>query len=363
MALRFLEGFEVEQGSTEFTPKYGTVDDGGGGGFVFPSTPKSGSGCTGGTSTANAELRTKALVSSVENSWFSGLRWISGNNVSAGDKNCGYRYYSGATEQLAFVLSINTILAGSAYPSAVWKVYRGATLLGTSPSFFLTQWIYWEFGAVIRTGTNGSFEIRKDGASFYSLSSINTANAGTDGADVAGYKFSASTSQSTTIDDWYICDGTGSTNNSFLSANGDPVIFGALPSGNGNRTDWFASSGSNHAALVDDAAGSVNDADYVYSATAGNDDLYDYADFTFASGLPVLGVQLNTRGAMLASGNKVLQPVFRDTGGSEDFGTSWTWSSTSITHEERVYDVNPVTSAAWTRSALNAGQWGVSVFS
>lgn len=360
--LRWLEGFEAEQDSTEWTPKYSVVDEGGGGGFTFPAGFRSPAACTGGTTTANAELRTKALVASPSNTWFSGIRVLFGTNVTAGDKNAGYRYYSGATEQLAFVLSVNTILS-ALHPTASWKVYRGATLLGTSPAFFLDQNNYWEFGAVVRTSTNGSVTIRRNGTTFYSLSGVNTANSGSDGADRAGWKWHIG-SQSVTVDDWYINDDAGSSNNTFMAASGDPVIFGKLPSGEGNRNDWTPSSGTNNAALVDDAAGSVSDADYVSSFTAGDDDLYDYTDFTeFGSSTPVLGVQLNTRGAMLASGSKVISPLFRDTGGSEDVGTSWTWSSTSAQHEERLYDLNPVTASAWTRASLNAGQFGVNLVS
>jgi hypothetical protein len=347
-----MEGFEVDQGTTDFTRKYAVAANSGTWNFI--AGPKVGSAMQGG-SNADAELRTKALVGSVQNTWIVGwrVRGATAATALSGDRAGGVTLFSGSSSQV----EVRAHFEGSA---VTWRVYRGSTLLGESPSFWDSDWSYWEFKILARTSTNGSVQIRKDGVVWYTLSGVNTANSGSDGADRVRFLFQFGNQGS--FDDIYICDGSGAANNDYLS--GDVVVFGASPSGDGNRVQWTPSRAGTHFDLVNDAPNASSDTTKVKSQTPGQDDLYDYQNLSLvSSGQPIYGVQLGTVGGMETSGNRTLKPLVRDTGGSEAYGTSWNWSDTSPHHEPTIFETNPVTSVVWSKTSIDAAQFGIDLFS
>jgi hypothetical protein len=353
--LRWLEGFENDIDSTDFARKYGTVT---GSSWPTGTGPKSPTELAIGSTNTN-RLKTKALVGSPTNTWFLGFRFQgAGDAAATGSLGAGVMAFrgSGADQCEVRLIGVETF-------NAHWEVRRGSTSLGTSPVFFRDSKDYWEIKIVARTSTNGSVEIRRNGVVFYTLTGVNTANSGSDGADLFEWTFVAGVVGGTHHwDDIYVADDTGGINDDYLS--GDLVIHGSNPTSDGASTQWTPSTGSTHFSLVDDAAGSANDADYVTDSVLGNIDLYGYADFTLiGTNTPILGVQVNTVGAMQASGSKDVEVRVRDTGGSQASGTAHTFTSTTIEHFASLFDQNPVTSVDWTKASLNAAQFGLRVAS
>ncbi len=84
------------------------------------------------------------------------------------------------------------------------------------------------------------------------------------------------------IDDWYICDATGSANNDFL---GDVVISAHNPIGDGYLTDWSPSTGSDHYALVDSIPMNDQPDDGTYNATStvGETEMFTYENLADAT--------------------------------------------------------------------------------
>jgi hypothetical protein len=348
-----MEGFERDQGTTDFGRKYAVAQNTGSWNFI--TGPKVGQAMQAG-SNLDAELRTKALVGAVQNTWVVGWRVrgaTSSGTIAAGDRAGGVTLFSGSSDQIE--VRYHSLGGGG----VTWRVYRGSTLLGESPSFWDVDWTYWEFKITARTATNGAVQIRRDGAVFYTLSGINAGNSGGDGADRVRFLFQMGNNGS--FDDIYILDTSGALNNDYLS--GDVVVFGSSPSADGNRNQWSPSRAGTHFDLVNDAAGAPTDATKVKSQTPGQDELYDYQNLNLvSSGQPIYGMQLSTTGGMETSGNRTLKPLVRDTGGSEANGPSWNWSDTSQHNEPTIFEQNPVTSVAWSKASLDAAQFGLDLF-
>jgi hypothetical protein len=358
MSLRFVEGFEVDQGTVDFGRKYQTVVNTGT--FNFITGPKVGSAMQAGGS-ADSELRTKVLVGSPGNVWIVGIRVraaTASGSIGAGDRGGGITLFRGASDQVEIRVHSN---GGGAY---TWRVYRGATLLGESMSWWDDTWTYWEFKIQARTGTNGSVQIRATDTyhggttTFFTLSGVNTANAGVDGADTVRFKFQYGNNGS--FDDIYINDDQGSLNNDYLS--GDVVVFGASPNGDGARTQWTPSTPGPHFSLVNDPAGSPSDTTKVTSQATGQDELYDYQNLALVRDvLTIYGLMLGTVGGMDTSGTRTIKPLVRS-GGTDNFGTPWSWSDTLQHHEPSIYEQNPIGPAAWTKTSIDAAQFGFDLF-
>lgn len=349
--LRWLEGFETDLDTTDFGRKYATVTGASWPTLTGPKSPTE----LAITSVSTNRLKTKALVGSPTNTWFIGFRFQgAGDAAATGALGAGWIAFRGAANDQCEVR-----LMGVATSNARWEVRRGSTSLGTSPVFFRDARDYWEFKIVARTSTNGSVEIRRNGVVFYTLSSVNTANSGSDGADLFEVTFAAGVTGGTHHwDDIAINDDTGGQNDSYLS--GDLVVHGTNPNSDGASTQWTPSTGSTHFSLVDDPAGSPNDTDYVTSAVLSDIDLYNYTDFSLiGTNTPIIGIMVGTTGAMQASGDRDVEVRVRDTGGSQVSGTAHNFASTTIEHFAQCFDQNPVTSVDWTKASLNAAQFGV----
>jgi len=153
---------------------------------------------------------------------------------------------------------------------------------------------------------------------------------------------------STYIDDFYICDQTGSTNNDFL---GDVRVDTLLPNGEGTHLDFTPSTGTTHYQLVDEAA--PNTTDYNESGTAGQRDSYAMQDLASVTG-SIKGVQV--AGAILKDdvGARSIKVGVR-AGGTTSVGSTQALATTQI-YYTAVHETNPSTSTAWTEAGVNGAE-------
>jgi hypothetical protein len=203
----------------------------------------------------------------------------------------------------------------------------------------------------------GSYELRINESVEMSDTGVNTAESGGTNADV----FHLRNAFSSTIDDWYICDSSGSTNNNFL---GDCQIEGILPNGAGDKTEWSAQPAGNNYQRVDDPQNAYSIADYVYDDTAAQGDLYEFADPGAIAG-SILGIGIINFAALNSAGSRVVRNIFKtDGGGTEyDLTGSFTIASTDPAGFMKIEELNPDTAIAWTEADLQNGQFGVEVVS
>ena len=168
---------------------------------------------------------------------------------------------------------------------------------------------------------------------------------------------------SSMIDDIYVCNDQGSTNNTYL---GDTHVVLLNPNGD-DTTQWTQSGGGGHYQDVDDHPVTPSDAevwsdvDYVESDTTGNKDLFEYENLpTAMSGATIKAVQcfsiIRTTNAQVVS--------FKDI--CKSGTTEVDLSTTAIMWDNyhplwTIQETDPDTAGAWSYATVNAALFGVKV--
>ncbi len=229
------------------------------------------------------------------------------------------------------------------------KAYRGVTLVGTTVSSLTTAtWYYVEFKVYVHNSA-GTVDINVNGASWLSLTGIDTAQASI--AYHTAFRLH-SPSLNTSWDDVYFLDATGSENNDLL---GNRQVVAIYPGSAGDSTDWTPSAGSNYQ-NVDEGALLDEDTTYNETSTDNHQDLYNYGNLP-ASVSSVDGIQINFDGRV-TTGSMDVSAVIK-TGTTTSVGSAVTVTSTDYITTVRVAEQDPDTAAAWIPSGVDGAQFGV----
>ena len=245
--------------------------------------------------------------------------------------------------------------------------YRGEALSGTTgtPSGTLiassaagvmdSNWHYVEVFATINA-TTGQLIVKVDGTQVINFTG-NTKNGGTsaniDAIRFRTGKYISAPNCTISIDDLYVCDATGTTNNTFL---GDVRIQSMVPNGAGSSTQLTPTGSANNYANVGEAP--YNDATYNASSTVGQRDTYALSDLavgttTVLATQSVAHMQKNDAGTANAK-------VALKSGASVYYDTTQTLSTTTTAYTQ-LRETDPATSAAWTVGTANALEAGMEV--
>jgi hypothetical protein len=231
---------------------------------------------------------------------------------------------------------------------------RGApiygTLLGTTTTSISTgTWYYIELKVTIADAT-GSYELRVNGVNVLSATNVDTRDGGT--GVVNSIQLNAT--RNGKIDDFYVCNSSGSTNNDFL---GDCRIDTILPSGDGTYTDGTPSTGTAHYAVVDENP--PNTSDYISMDVVDNRDSYTYPDLPPLSASTVYAVQVNPFWLKDDAGTRSAATFALNGGGNVTGAT--VALTTSALFSPQIYETNPDTSTAWTQATVNSAEFGTRV--
>jgi len=204
--------------------------------------------------------------------------------------------------------------------------------------------------------TTGSAELRINGVSTgtpYSGSTRSSGNNYANQLDLMGG--SGANATPVRFDDLYVCDDSGSVNNSFL---GDVRVQALLPNGNGNSSQLLGSDGNstNNYLLVDEAAPN-GDTDYVQGSTVGEKDTYAFADLEPGSGT-VYGLQLLQWARKTDAGARSIASVARHSGNEEDSADATL--TTTYTYHADIRETKPG-GGAWSVSDVNGAEFGTKV--
>jgi hypothetical protein len=209
-------------------------------------------------------------------------------------------------------------------------------------------WNYWEVGVVF-SSASGSIVVKINGAVIANITGIDTINPSSGNAYFNILQWGDNALQGMVTDDFYICDGSGSANNTFL---GDVRVFGLMPDAAGSSTQWTPNgAGANYECVNAIPPGSA----YISSSTAGQIDLYGMQ--TVPSALEIIGVQVSYLANKNDSGSRTIQSVIKS-GSVEADGAANSLGSSQSYFSDVFYE-DPNTSAAWTLAAVNAMQVGV----
>lgn len=237
-------------------------------------------------------------------------------------------------------------------------IARNGTVLQTSTFTYSTnQWSYIEWKVTVADSTSSnSCVVRVNGVSVLNLTAGSDIKNTSD--PVGSIEFSPSSQFSSPgfIDDLYICNQSGSTNNDFL---GDCRVDSVLPTADGTYADGTPSTGTAHYATVDEAT--PNTTDYVALDTVGQKDSYNFPDLPTVVSPTVYGVQVNPYWLKDDAGSRTATTFVRS--GTTDQDGASVALSTSAVYSPQVYETNPATSTAWTQTTVNAAEFGVKVVS
>jgi hypothetical protein len=339
MALRFIDGFDHYSIPSQIPLKYTSYNDSG--------------GSTGITTMTGRRSGSTALLFRTSSD-FIGLTfdpqstWIVGFGL--------YMLSTETTELLRFTDEAGTIQGAlSIGNDGTIRVYRNSvtsgTLLATSSNALpILTWNYIEVKYTI-ADSGGNWEVRVN--------------------ESAWINFTGDTKQSTTlstavriqiwgrgsdnaIDDLYVCDSTGSNNNTFL---GDVRVDTVRPIGAGNYSEFSKQGSASNWDNLDDTT-IDSDSTYNYSNTVGQRDTLDCGNLPAITG-SIFGVQVNMAARKDDAGGRTLRSLTRVS------STDYEGTSQNVGTDYRVYrqimEQNPNTTAAWTESEINTAEFGYKV--
>lgn len=260
------------------------------------------------------------------------------------------RFYDAGTAQCS--LHVN--------PDGTLSVVRGTSTAvtgGTSVSALtLNTEYYIEMKVTIADsiGAN-SCKVRINGVDVITVATgqdlKSTANATAN--QIALMNAASSGSSGVVMDDCYICDSSGSTNNDFL---GDCRVDTLYPTSDGSYGAFTPSSGSTHYSLV--AENAPDTATYVSSSNPGDKDTYDFQNVAPVTGT-IMGVQVNNAALKDDAGARSVANLVRSV--STDAQSATVALSTSQLIYSSIHETDPATSAPWTESGINAAEFGTTV--
>jgi hypothetical protein len=358
MVLRMMEGFETKQiVSTKLDTAYTLT------GVIGATAPgrKAGTAMNAQTLT----LLSKELVSPDENTWIVGFAVQKPTDAVVGaSATAGFELHNASGAQCSLVMVPGD---NGAYK---WELRRDVTVIDTSASAFVPgnpkSWMYFQLKVTVRTSTNGSYELRSydyDNNATVEMSGtlVNLAHQAVDGADRVKFYWEMDAAASVVFDDIVVLDSTGAFNNDFMTP--PPVVLGSLPDADGNQSDWTPSSGVDHYLLVDDPANDLSDVGKVTAQVVSDVDLFTYADFPeiHTSGTAIIGAQIISTAAMVASGTRTLRVRVRESA-AEATGANFVVNDLILDAFRQMFDQNPTgVPATWTKTTLEAAEFGIEI--
>jgi hypothetical protein len=234
-------------------------------------------------------------------------------------------------------------------------VRSDGTVLATSANGAHAAGI-WEYVEVMATiaDSGGRVTVRVNGATVIDFTG-DTRNGGTNASiDTIGfgdYGTNVGPVTASYFDDVYVCNDTGTTNNTFL---GDVRVQTLPVTGAGTDTQLTPTGVANNWDNINEMPASASD--YNSSSTVGQRDTYVMQDLLATTG-SVFGVQTNLTVGKSDAGTANMKPVLRS-GGSVYYDPAIVLSSSAALYTIP-HDTDPATSTNWTVSGVNGLETGV----
>jgi len=255
---------------------------------------------------------------------------------------------------LSGVLQLEFKPKSTAAGSTTFGFYRGATQVGSdlvlTAAASKTSWQYVEI-RVKFSATAGEVEAYVDGVQSFAATALNTVDTGAGGADSFDVTIQDDGGTGwTLLDHLYAMDASGG---SFL---GVQVVEERVATADGTTSGWTPSTGTDHYAMVDEAAAD-DAATYLESDADDELDLMDYENLASIAGA-IEGVEVETQAAVSSWGTRKMKPMVR-TNSTNVEGDEETVNSATFAAFRQMWEDNPEAGGAWTPAAVNAAEFGV----
>lgn len=236
---------------------------------------------------------------------------------------------------------------------------NGTMLAATAGGVMDTNWHYVEMSATLNAST-GTVVVKVDGTQVINFTG-NTKNGGTnttfDGVGFFAMNFNSFIYTvvvgSPTVDDYYVCNSSGSVNNTFL---GDVRVQTLVPNGAGSSTQFAPTGSGTNYLNVNEVPD--NTSTYNSSSTVGQRDTYALSDLTATTG-QVFGVQQATTAYKPDSGAANLKAA-QKSGATVSYGATRSLATGSTTYVD-LFETNPATGLAYTPTEVNSLESGAEI--
>ena len=357
MALLYMDGFDVQDAALKWT-QTGVAGDYT---YAAPTRFNSGKALTinaTGTNAAASIIRSIPASSSI----YMGAAIQVGLEFDATNANhtanlFGIHTDNGATGHVYIRrLSTGSIVVYRGDPAnGNFGAPSGVQIAASSAGTLDGNWHYVEVYALVHDST-GKVIVKVDGVTVIDFTG-DTRNAGTStNIDMIRFRtgrYISGPNAVINIDDLYVCDATGSTNNTFL---GDVRVQTMLPNAAGSSTQLAPTGSGNNWANVGEVP--YNNATYNASATVGQRDTYALSDLT-AGTTAIMGLQ--TTAHMQKSDAGVANARVAVKSGASVYYDATRSLGTSVAAYTQVRETDPATAVAWTVSGANALEAGMEV--
>jgi len=233
------------------------------------------------------------------------------------------------------------------------RVTKGGSSLSLGTTqLSLSIWYYIELKVTFH-GSAGVYELHINGATEFSGSSANTSASGNAYAD--GFFLGNNDTPNVAIfkiyDDVYICDNSGSLNNTFL---GDVTVQAVYPNEAGTTQNW-TSTGANHWSVIDEVTPS--EVDYLSENDVDGIDTNGFTDITLTG--TIKGAQLCSYLKKDDAGGRTVAHVCRSNGANYVSSQNNYLGNTSLYYLD-IYETDPgqAPAAAWILENLNLAEFG-----
>lgn len=247
------------------------------------------------------------------------------------------------------------------YYSGTWQLKRGTisgTVVASGFSTIISEtWYYYEFKVKIDDST-GYVIVKRDNLEIANETGLDTCYQNGSG-NISSIKILqvAGSGHIFHLDDFYVCDTTGSQNNDFLGPVG---VYTLRPNGNGYNSDFTGSDAdSTDNYLHVDEATVDDDTSYIESSTLNAIDSFTYEDMP-ASPTSIHGVILQTVAKKDQTENRQYTPFVRLSSTNYD-GTEKTLDNGTYISKFDLWEQNPNTATAWDETGVNAIEAGIEI--
>lgn len=253
-------------------------------------------------------------------------------------------------------LSTNALVLYRGDPGTGTFYTPSGTMIASTPAGTLDgNWHYIEVYVVIHA-TTGQVTVRLDGRQVLNYTG-NTKNGGTstniDAVRFRTGRYISSPNCVLSIDDFYVCDATGTVNNTFL---GDVRVQSMLPNTAGSSTQLAPTGSANNYANVGEVP--YASATYNASPTIGQRDMYGLSDLV-ASTTTVYGLQSVAHMQKSDAGTASAKVALKS-GATVYYDTTQALSTTATSYVQ-IREIDPATATVWTVAGANALEAGMEV--
>lgn len=330
MALRFVDSFD----------HYTTVSQkwsGDGGGVIIDATgARTG---IGGIRKSGGSAGYIETILDAQGTWIIGLAYKTTDVMLNEDI---IRVKDGTNEQGVLRFVVGGFLA----------LDRGGTQVAITADPVIPLANVWHYIELKHTIANagGLLEVRVDGSQVATFTG-DTQETGNATADRIRIIMEGNTVR---MDDLYILDGTGGSNDDYL---GDQRVDALLPDGAGAYTEFATLVGAaSHYEAVDEADPD-DDTSYVEETTVDDRDTFTFANHPLSSA-SIAGIQVLMRARKNTAGDAKIARLYRR--GSDDQGSDVALQTSYAYHRE-IMETDPIAAAPWTPTNINAAEFGVRV--